>query len=340
MRHQTNEIVLQEPGRFEPGIAERPEPGPGEALVRVRRIGVCGTDLHAFAGRQPFFEYPRVLGHELGVEVVELGGDVTGVAVGDRCAVEPYLNCETCSACLRGRTNCCETLKVLGVHTDGGMRPWISVPAHKLHRSTRMSLDQLALVETLAIGAHGIERGQPVAGERVLVAGAGPIGLGAIQFAQAAGANVAVLDVREPRRRFCEETLGVPQTFDATDDLSDKLRRYFGDLPTLVIDATGNPGSMQRCFELANQGGRIVFLGLVKGNLTFDDPNFHKRELTLLASRNATADTFRLVIAAVEDGLDIAPWITRRLPLAEVPSQFAGLPETPDLIKAMIDVEA
>ncbi|MEX0655735.1 MAG: zinc-binding alcohol dehydrogenase family protein [Phycisphaeraceae bacterium] len=336
-----DQIVLEQPGRFAQMTAARPAVGRGEILVRVHRIGVCGTDLHAFAGRQPFFEYPRVLGHELGVEVVELGEAVRGVSVGDRGAVEPYLHCGACGACGRGRTNCCEKLKVLGVHIDGGMRPWLAVPAGKLHCSTRLSFDQLALVETLAIGAHGVERGQPAAGEHVLVAGAGPIGLGAIQFAQAAGADVAVLDVSEPRRRFCEQTLGVTRTFDATDDLPDRLRRHFGDLPTLVIDATGHAGSMQRCFELTGHGGRIVFLGLFKGELTFDDPNFHKRELTLLASRNATASTFAHVIAEVEAGrVDTTPWITHRLALTEVPAQFANLAGQANLLKAMIEVKA
>ena len=176
------QIVLDQPGRFSSRDVAEPTPGPGEALVRVHRIGVCGTDLHAFAGRQPFFEYPRVLGHELGVEVVAIADGAVGseLVVGDLCAVEPYLNCGTCSACRRGRTNCCRALRVLGVHIDGGMSPLLAVPVEKLHRSRSLTLDPLALVETLGIGGHAVERAAPQPGENLLIIGAGPIGLGAI----------------------------------------------------------------------------------------------------------------------------------------------------------------
>src|SRR4051812_45976817 len=171
-------IVLDEPGRFRVTEAPKPPaPGAGEALVRVGRVGICGTDLHAYRGRQPFFSYPRILGHELGVEVLAVGAGVTGLEPGDRCAVEPYLDCGACLACRRGRTNCCAGLRVLGVHTDGGLRERITVPARKLHRSGRLSPEQLALVETLAVGCHAVGRAAPRADEACLVIGAGPIGL-------------------------------------------------------------------------------------------------------------------------------------------------------------------
>src|SRR5580658_1667442 len=160
-------IRLEEPGRF--ALLSTQEPGsslqPDEALVRVRRVGVCGTDLHAFGGNQPFFTYPRVLGHELGVEVFSVGSGVTHVRPGDRCSVEPYINCQKCIACRRGKPNCCRELRVLGVHADGGMRETIAVPARKLHPSAKLELDQLALVETLAIGCHAVERAGLVPGE-------------------------------------------------------------------------------------------------------------------------------------------------------------------------------
>lgn len=333
------QIILEQPGQFGRRDARDPAPAKGEVLVRVHRIGVCGTDLHAFTGRQPFFEYPRVLGHELAVEVCELGSGVKGLARGDRCAVEPYLSCGGCGACRRGRANCCEAMRVMGVHVDGGMAPWLTVPAEKLHRSAQLAYDHLALVEMLAVGAHGVERGAPVRDEHVLVVGAGPIGLAALAAAQAVGANVAVAERDAGRRAFCENAMGAP-AFDADPDLPHALRRHFDDLPTLVIDATGNDASMQRCFELAAHGGRIVLLGLFKGALTFDDPNFHKRELTLLASRNAPSSTFTEVVQRLEaGGVDLDPWITHRLALDEVPEHFAGLPGAPGLVKAMIEVD-
>lgn len=333
------QVTLNEPGRFTAEEARQPELPAGHALVRVHRIGVCGTDLHAFAGRQPFFSYPRILGHELGVEVVDPGDDPHGLRPGDRCAVEPYLHCGRCLACRRGKTNCCENLRVMGVHVDGGMRQLLAVPAAKLHKSDRLSFDQLALVETLGIGAHAVERARIERGRFVLVAGAGPIGLGVIQFALAAGAELAVLDLSESRLDFCRRSLGVKSTLAPGPSIPDRLRELGGgDLPEVVIDATGDGRSMAAAFDLPAHGGRIVFVGLFPGQVSFDDPNFHRRELTLLASRNALPGTFRGIIAAIEEGrVDTGPWITHRLALADVPARFAQTARDPTVIKAMIE---
>lgn len=345
LRHSSRlmlHISLQSPGLFVAGDEAEPRLRPGEALVRVRRIGICGTDLGAFAGKQPFFEYPRILGHELGVEIVDAGSEPGELRAGDRCAVEPYLTCERCAACRRGKTNCCTTLKCLGVHIDGGMRPLLALPAHKLHRSARLDFDQLALVETLGIGAHAVERAELSTDDLVLVIGAGPIGLGVVQFAVASGASVVVMDVSERRLQFCRERMGVKHTLTpAAGDVAAALRAIGGgDLPTVVFDATGNTRSMEATFELAAHGGRIVFVGLVQGNVSFSDPNFHRRELTLLASRNATAETFRTIIDLIETGkIDTRPWITHRFELAETPRVFAAeIAGNPEVLKAMVTV--
>jgi 2-desacetyl-2-hydroxyethyl bacteriochlorophyllide A dehydrogenase len=335
------QIVLEKPGSFLATDGPEPVPPAGHALVRVHRIGVCGTDLHAFAGRQPFFNYPRVLGHELGVEVVDPGTEPHGLKAGDRCAVEPYLNCGHCIACRRGKPNCCTALQVLGVHVDGGMRPLLAVPARKLHRSASLDFEQLALVETLGIGAHAVERAALTREDFVLVIGAGPIGLSAIQFAQVSGARLAVLDVSETRLEFCRAQLGVKHTLAAGPDTAGRLQAIGeGDLPTCVIDATGNARSMAGTFELAAHGGRIVFVGLFQGDVTFNDPNFHRRELTLLASRNALPGTFREIIGLVESGrIDTRPWITHRFTLAETPQVFPEkIAGNPAVLKAMIEV--
>ncbi len=358
------QIVLEKPGRFIATDLPEPAAAPGTALVRVHRIGVCGTDLHAFAGNQPFFSYPRVLGHELGVEVIDPGTEPHGLQPGDRCSVEPYLNCGKCTPCRRGKPNCCATLQVLGVHTDGGMQPLLRVPARKLHKSAKLDHDQLALVETLGIGAHAVERAQLAPDDFVLVIGAGPIGLSVIQFAKVSGATVAVMDVSDARLEFCRQQLGVvhtvnpaaanvrntnnpagnaldPNVRNTNIGLAGELRRIGGgDLPTCVIDATGNPRSMMGCFDLPANGARIVFVGLFQGDVTFNDPNFHRRELTLLASRNALPATFREVIRLVEEGrIDTRPWITHRLKLADVPVVFPrDIAGNPAVLKAMIEV--
>lgn len=336
-------LILQEPGRFVTAETEAPtKPGADEALIRIHRVGVCGTDLHAFAGNQPFFTYPRILGHELGVEVIAVGANVSNVAAGDRCAVEPYLNCGKCIACRQGKTNCCRTLKCLGVHTDGGHRSRILVPAVKLHRSDKLSFDQLALVETLGIGAHAVGRAKIQSGENVAVIGAGPIGLAVMQFARATGARVIAVDVSPSRLAFCRERIGVADTVDAREgDVAAQLEKLTeGDLPTAVFDATGNVKSMNAAFDYPAPGGRLIFVGLVQADVTFHDPHFHQRELTVLSSRNALSSEFTQIITQIENGeIDTGPWITHRANLRDVIAQFESWtkPET-GVIKAMIEI--
>ncbi len=335
------QITLDQPGKFSATDAPEPRPAPGEALVRVHRIGVCGTDLHAFAGKQPFFNYPRILGHELGVEVIDPGSEPHGLKTGDRCSVEPYLNCGRCIACRRGKPNCCTELKVMGVHIDGGMRPFLTVPARKLHHSAKLDYEQLALVETLGIGAHAVERAEAKKDDFILVIGAGPIGLSVIQFALVTGATLAVMDVSESRLAFCRDQLGVKHTIIAGLEAAAQLKvAGAGDLPTIVIDATGNPKSMAGTFDLAAQGGRIVFVGLFQGELAFNDPNFHRRELTVCGSRNALPGTFRDIIALIEAGrVDTRPWITHRFKLTETPVVFPrDIAGNMAVLKAMIEV--
>lgn len=331
------QIRLEQPGNFVATDCPQPVPGPDEALVRVHRIGVCGTDLHAYAGRQPFFSYPRVLGHELGVEIIDPGAAGGALRAGERCSVEPYLNCGRCVACRRGKTNCCVELKVLGVHTDGGMQPLLAVPASKLHPSSRLNYEQLALVETLGIGAHAVERAEIRPADFVLVIGAGPIGLSVIQFALLTGAKLAVMDLSPSRLKFCQQQFGVRQVLDP-ERAVERLREIgAGDLPNIVFDATGNAASMATTFELVAHGGRIVFVGLFQGEVKFDDPNFHRRELTLCASRNGLSSTFRTIIGRIERGeIDTDPWITHRFALADTPSRFASVAREPGLLKAMI----
>jgi 2-desacetyl-2-hydroxyethyl bacteriochlorophyllide A dehydrogenase len=336
-------VVLEQPGRLRLTETQPPDrPGPGEALVRVHRVGICGTDLHAFQGHQPFFSYPRILGHELGVEVLAIGptDQEVPLAVGDRCSVEPYLNCGQCSACRRGKPNCCLHLKVLGVSTDGGMREVISVPIAKLHRSAVLAFDQLALVEMLCIGAHAVRRAGLEPGEEVLVIGAGPIGLSVIRFAQLAGAHVIAMEVSERRREFCRRHLGVERWVDGNRDPLPQLQALLdGDLPTAVFDATGNAASMMRAFSSVAHGGRLVFVGLFQGDVTFHDPDFHRRELTLLGSRNATGADFAQAIALLEAGqIDLAPWITHRVAPEEIAAAFPGwLDPERGTVKAMLE---
>jgi 2-desacetyl-2-hydroxyethyl bacteriochlorophyllide A dehydrogenase len=329
-------IVLEQPGEFRMTRRDDPPatPPPGHALVRVHRVGICGTDWHAYRGKQPFFTYPRVLGHELGVEVVAVNDPSSDLKPNDKCAVEPYLNCGTCIPCRSGKGNCCVNLQVLGVHRDGGMQQFITIPTNKLHRSTKLSLEQLALVETLGIGCHAVARAAIQKGEDVLVIGAGPIGLSAMPFVHADGGNLIVADVSETRLDFARRHAKVTRTVVARRDIAEELK----ELPTVVIDATGNAQSMMKTFDLVAPGGRIIFVGLFQGDVTFNDPNFHKREITLCASRNALPGDVRRIIKLVEEGtIDTKPWITHRArhdQLIDVFPQWLA-PES-NVLKAMV----
>ncbi len=289
----------------------------GEALVRVHAVGICGTDVSGYLGKMPFIQYPRILGHELGVEVLAVGEGVSHLRPGDRCSVEPYLNCGACSTCRAGRTNCCETLQVLGVHCDGGLRPLIKVPAHKLHPANDLKYEQLALVETLAIGCHAVDRGAPRPGETVLVIGAGPIGLSVIEFVRLTGARLRVIEPNPRRREFVRANYAL-----------DEVHNSLEPTPTadVVFDATGHPGSMARSFEYAAFGGRVVYVGITSEPVSFPDPLFHRRELTLLATRNAVAGDFTRILGLIRDGrIQTQPWISHRIEFSELPTEFPTL---------------
>lgn len=335
-------LSLQEAGKFVYQSIENPTSvEPNEAIVKIHRIGICGTDYHAYRGRQPFFTYPRVLGHELGVEVISIGNKVTNVKVGDKCSVEPYINCGKCQPCRSGKTNCCETLQVLGVHTDGGMTEYIKLPANKLYPSAQLSYEQLALVETLGIGCHAVNRSGITEADKVLIVGAGPIGLACLQFAKIKGAKVVILDVNESRLAFARNVMQADATVAVSVKSSEEIKAKFdGDMPTAIFDATGNPSSMMSTFELAAFGGKIVFVGLFQGDMTFFDPLFHRRELTLFASRNALPEDFNYIIQLMEAGkIDTNAWITHRIAFNEVANNFEKLLQSGnELVKAIIAV--
>jgi len=338
-------ILLEKPGHFERvDVAEPDSPGPGDVLVRVHRVGICGTDISGYLGKMPFYSYPRIPGHELGVEVVEVGAGVENVKPGDRCSVEPYINCQECFACRRGNSNCCENLQVLGVHTDGGLRPHFIVPTRKLHRSEKLTLEQLALVETLGIGCHAVDRGHPAAGEHVLVIGAGPIGLSVIEFAKIAQARVTVLDMNAARLDFCKNTMGVDHIVEFKGDGSETqtlMDITDGVLPTVVIDATGSSKSMSNALNYVAFTGRLVYVGITTDEVHFPHPLMHRREMTLFASRNSLPADFGRIIGLIESGqIDTRPWITHRTPFEELIGNFPSYtkPET-GVIKAVVEVD-
>jgi 2-desacetyl-2-hydroxyethyl bacteriochlorophyllide A dehydrogenase len=321
------QILLKSPGELIERRLPPPKASTGEALVRIRRVGVCGSDFHALAGRHPAYTYPRVLGHELAGEVVEVGSNEKGVKAGDRCAIDPYVNCGVCAPCKRGRTNCCERLSVLGIHVDGGMQALLPVRLDLLHKSASLSFDQLVLVETLGIGAHAVSRSELKSAERALVIGAGPIGLGVILFAKTAGADVRVIE-DSPFRRTFAESLGAEAISPLDDCLAD-----------VVFDATGSADSMGKSLSYTAPAGRMVFVGLTRDPVLIDDALLHKREITIYASRNSCGQFPRIIRMMEEGEIDPASWITDRMPLSEVPSRLKDLSTKSTLIKGLVEVD-
>ncbi len=337
-------LQLERPQNFRYiDVAEPTPPAPGDAIVRVHCVGVCGTDLGGYLGKMPFFSYPRIPGHELGVEVVAVGSGVYNVRVGDRCSVEPYINCQRCSPCRRGFTNCCESNQTLGVHCDGGLQRLYRIPARKLHPANNLTHEQAALVETLAIGCHAVNRGALTSSETALVIGAGPIGLSAIEFTKLSGKRTVVMDMNAQRLEFVRTVLGVEHTILARGD-GEELKQLAeitdGEMAHVVIDATGSAKSMSGALNYCAFAGRLVYVGITQGELTFGHPLMHRRELTLLASRNALPPDFTRIISLIESGkIDTRPWITHRASFEETGAVFPSwlLPET-GVIKAMVQL--
>lgn len=333
-------VRLDHPGAI--GTVELPEPrapGAGEALVAVRRVGICGTDHHAFAGVQNFVQYPLILGHEVAVDVLAVGSGVTEVREGDQCAVLPYVSCGRCAPCRRGRSNCCERIEVLGVTADGGLRERMVLPARLLYHRTGLSLDQLALVETLGIGWHAAQRGTPDPADTVLVLGAGPIGLAVAECLHGRVTDLVVGDIHPARLAFA-----AGQGFAAVpvdEELTERLRtRGEGDLPTLVFDATGSKASMERAFGLVGAGGTLVMVGHTTGALTFANPVFHAKELDVRGARNALPGDWTGVLDAVCAGaVDAVSWINHRSTLSTIGDDLPDLAAKPDLVlKAIVDI--
>jgi len=332
-------LVCKQPGLLYIDERLAPEPSPDEALVRPVRVGLCGTDFHIFEGTHPFLQYPRVPGHELAVEVVR-APQSSGLHPGDLCVVNPYLSCGHCIACRAGKPNCCVAISVLGVHQDGGMADLLCVPPANLIPADGLSADACATVEFLAIGAHAVRRGHLSDRDRVLIVGAGPIGLGVALFARLSGASVAVYD-RDSERATVVAALAGAEAASPAADIA-QVAADFTDNEgfDVVFDATGNAGAMETGFELVAHGGRYVLVSVVKGNITFADPDFHRRELTLLGSRNATAVDFERVMAAIRDGhVPIESLITHRTSLdAAVSNIPLWASDKRGLIKALISL--
>lgn len=337
-------IRLKEPRQFEQvELAEPSTPGPGEALVATHRVGICGTDVGGYLGKMPFFNYPRLIGHELGVEVIAVGEGVDNVSVGDRCCVRPYIVCGECYSCRRGAVNCCIKSQTLGVMCDGGLCERFVLDASLLHKSDKLSYEQLALVETLGIGCHAVDRSDVQSGDNALIIGAGPIGLSALEFVLIAGATVTVMDLSTERLEFVRQNYPGVHTLQPSGDVEESLKQLTdGELYPVVIDATGHAGSMVAATTYLAQTGTLVYVGINQGEIPLHHPTFHKPEATIKASRNALPKDFERIIGLIEDGtIDTNRWITHRTSMDDMIENFDTYtrPES-GVVKAIVEVTA
>ena len=331
-------IVCEKPRKFLLKEKEAPARKENEALLQINKVGICGTDLHAYAGNQAYFEYPKILGHELASEVIDIGENDKGIKIGDKVVIMPYISCGVCFACNKGKTNCCENITVLGVHADGGLQEQISLPIELLLPANHLSDDQIAIVEPLAIGAHAIRRSGIETDENVAVVGCGPIGIGIMKLAQIAGANVIALDMNVQRLNYAKDKIGADHVVNVGGNaLREVTEITNGDLCSIVFDASGNKNALETCPDYMSNGGKFVLVGLSKGELTYSHPKVHAKEMTLLCSRNATKEDFEHVMTML-DKFPTSSFITHNVPFIKMIEHFdSWLDPTTGVIKAMVN---
>ncbi|MEO0340094.1 MAG: zinc-binding alcohol dehydrogenase family protein [Bacteroidota bacterium] len=332
-------IVCETPRKFVLKEKTAPAVEKGQVLLQIKTIGICGTDLHAYAGNQAFFSYPRVLGHEIGAKIIAKGKEVQHLHSGDKVVLIPYMSCGDCIACRSGKPNCCAQMQVMGVHIDGGMQEQIAVPAQYVLPVNELSYEEIALIEPLAIGAHALRRANLKAGETIIVVGCGPIGLGIMKLAQIKGAKVIALDIVPQRLQFAKEHIGVDYTINALEDPIEKIREITnGDFATAVFDASGNQSAIERGPDYMAHGGRYVLVGLYKDTLTFKHPAIHAKETTLLCSRNATLEDFEMVIECLRTGkFPTNKFVTHKVKFEDMILHFDNwLDPQAGVIKAMV----
>jgi 2-desacetyl-2-hydroxyethyl bacteriochlorophyllide A dehydrogenase len=335
------QVTLIKPYEFEERDVEIPILKKGELLVQIKNIGICGTDIQAFHGNQPYFTYPRVLGHELSGIIVDAKIENKSL-LGKPVSVLPYLSCGKCNSCLKGKTNCCANLHVMGVHVDGGFREYVSVPVDNIMVGREETdLEHLSMVEPLSISYHGIMRADILENDWVIIFGAGPIGIGALMFAKSKTNNIILIDINKNRITYCKSILGIEHSFNGNDEtLFEEIKELTnGHFADIVIDATGNKKSIQQQLRFLGHGGKWILIGLQREDLHINHPEFHKREATLMSSRNATKHDFKQVMDKIDNKeIDPALLITHTLDFEEVVNSFSSFIVDQTLIKGIIKV--
>jgi threonine dehydrogenase-like Zn-dependent dehydrogenase len=318
-------VVVHEPGNAT--LAEIPEPtnGSGETLLQIRMIGLCGTDLNTFRGKNPLVTFPRVLGHEVAATILQAGSGITDkLRKGTAVTLAPYTACGQCASCLRGRPNACTSNQTLGVQRDGALTERIAIPAEKLY-SANLSLKELCLVEPLTVGFHAATRGRVTKHDTVAVFGCGGVGLGAISASAFHGARVIAIDMDDAKLEIARKAGATELIHSGKEDLHSRLSKLTdGRGPDCIIEAIGLAHTFRASVEEVAFTGRVVYIGYAKEPVAYETSLFVQKELDILGSRNALPDDFREVIRMLED---------RRFPVDDVISAVVPIEEAPEMLR-------
>lgn len=315
-------VSLTEAGQARVVEIAEPVREKGEVLLRVERVGLCGTDLNSFRGRNPMVTFPRVIGHEVAA-TVEQG--TPELPAGTRVTLSPYTSCGVCPACMRGRVNACRNNQTLGVQRDGAMTEWLSIAPEKVYPSATLTLEQLCLVEPLTVGVHAVARGRVTAEDAVAVFGCGGVGLGAVAGAAFRGATTIAIDVDDAKLAVARAAGAQHTIHSQRENLHERLQEITaGRGPDVVIEAIGLPDTFRAAVSEAAFTGRVVYIGYAKEPVAYETSLFVQKELDILGSRNALPEDFREVIRMLEAGrFPVEQAISAVVPISDAPEMLA-----------------
>jgi 2-desacetyl-2-hydroxyethyl bacteriochlorophyllide A dehydrogenase len=328
-------LVIPRTGEI--ALEQRSEPGPGDVLLEVRLVGLCGSDLSSFRGTNPLVSYPRVPGHEVAATIVEVGDGVSGFEPGTNVAVSPYTSCGRCASCRRDRPNACESNQTLGVQRDGALAEYVRVPASTVYPAS-LALEELCLVEPLTVGFHAIARARVVPEDVVAVFGAGGVGLGAIAASAVRGARTIAVDV-DDRKLEVAGKAGADYSINVRKEpLNETLRALTdGRGPDVVVEAAGTPETYRAAVEEVAFAGRVVYVGYTNEPVTFQTRLFVQKELDVRGARNALPEDFRAVIRMLEAGrFPVEHVVSAIVPLDAAPAAIREWSERPELVTKLV----
>jgi len=334
-------LYIIEPGKTEIRRIPKPQPLPGQILLKIAMVGFCGSDLSSFRGTSPLQQYPTILGHEIAASIAELGDGVPDTfQPGMNVTVSPYSSCGKCAACRRNRPNACRDNQTMGVRRPGAMTEFITAAYVDIYPSQELTAKELALVEPLTVGFHSVERGRVTADDNVTVLGCGIVGLGAVAGSAARGANVIAVDIDDRKLRIAKKAGASHVINSAHTDLHNALVELTaGNGPDVIIEAIGLPATFRAAVDEVAFTGRVVYIGYAKSPVEYDTKLFVQKELDILGSRNCLGD-FPNVIKLLEDhAFPVDDVVTKIVPLDHAGQALAQWNQNPaDVTKIMVDI--